>query len=93
MYYKKSQFIELKKYVDLLWDFFLWKYKDLYLELFVDFTNSSISDDEFIEEFIKLFQLFIRSFVFLEREKKSFYCNGSNYLTFIESINASLLNF
>lgn len=52
--YKADQFIELKKYVDYLWDFFLWKYKDLYLELFVGFINSSISGDEFTEEFIKL---------------------------------------
>ena len=29
--YKADQFIELKKSVDYLWDFFLWKYKDLYL--------------------------------------------------------------
>lgn len=48
--YKDSQFLELKKYVDFLWDFFLWKYKDLYLELFVGFTNSSISGDEFTEQ-------------------------------------------
>ena len=51
---KKAQFIKLKKDVDYLWNFFLWKYKDLYLELFVDFVNSNISGDEFTEQFIKL---------------------------------------
>jgi hypothetical protein len=35
-------------------EFFLWKYKDLSLKLFVGFRNSSISGDEFTEEFIKL---------------------------------------
>lgn len=51
---KKAQFIKLKKNVDYLWNFFLWKYKDLYLELFVDFVNYNISGDEFTEQFIKL---------------------------------------
>lgn len=32
----------------------MWKYKDLYLKLFVGFLNSSISGDEFTEKFIKL---------------------------------------
>ena len=39
----KSQFIEL--YADYLWDLFLWKYKKLYSELFLDFINFSISGD------------------------------------------------
>jgi len=51
--YHYSQFMGLKKYGDYLWNFFLWKYKDLYLELFIGFINSSISGDEFTEEFIK----------------------------------------
>lgn len=52
--YKDAQFIELKKYIDYLWDFFLWNYKNLYLELFLGFINFSISGDEFTEQFIKL---------------------------------------
>lgn len=46
--------MELKKYGGYLWNFFLQKYKDLYLELFIGFINSSISGDEFTEQFIKL---------------------------------------
>jgi len=66
--YNYSQFIELKKYDDYLWNFFLWKYKDLYLKLFVGFINSSISGDEFTEEFIKLRFSHIKKFDQLLKE-------------------------
>lgn len=44
-----NQFIKLEKYVDCLWDLFLWQYKHLYLELFVNFINYNISGEQFIE--------------------------------------------
>lgn len=66
--YNYSQFIELKKYDDYLWNFFLWKYKGLYLELFVNFINFSISGDEFTEEFIKLRFSHIKKFDQLLKE-------------------------
>jgi len=65
---KDAQFIKLKKYVDYLWDFFLWKYNDLYLNLFLDFIDFSISGDEFIEQFIKLRFSHIKEFDQLLKE-------------------------
>ena len=68
MSYQNAQFMELKKYGDYLWNFFLWKYKDLYLELFIGFINSSISGDEFTEQFIKLRFSHIKKFDQLLKE-------------------------
>ncbi len=66
--YTYSQFIALKKYKDYLWNFFLWKYNDLYLELFVRFLNYEISGDEFSEEFITLRFSHIKKFDQLLKE-------------------------
>ena len=66
--YKDAPLIKLKKYVDYLWDFFLWKYKNLYLNLFFDFIDFSISGDEFIEQFIKLRFSHIKEFDQLLKE-------------------------
>lgn len=63
-----AQITKLKKYVDYLWDLFLWKYKDLYLNLFLDFINFSISSDEFTEQFIKLRFSHIKEFDQLLKE-------------------------
>jgi hypothetical protein len=77
--YKDAQFIELKKYADYLWDFFLWKYKNLYLELFVGFINSSISDDEFSEQFIKLRFSNIKKFYQLLKELEINFQAGTKF--------------
>jgi hypothetical protein len=70
LFYKDTQFIELEKYLYYLWDFFLWKYKDLYLSLFLGFINSSISGDELTEQFINLRFSHIKEFDPLLKELK-----------------------
>jgi len=77
--YKDAPFIELKKYADYLWDFFLWKYKNLYLELFVGFINSSISGDEFSEQFIKLRFSHIKKFDQLLKELEINFQAGTEF--------------
>ena len=85
---KKAQFIKLKKDVDYLWNFFLWKYKDLYLELFVDFVNYNISGHEFTEQFIKLRFSHINKFDQLLKELEI------NFQAITEfSVNSKTFNF
>ena len=48
---KHHQLINFKA-GDFYSDFFLWKYYNIYLELFVCFTNFSISGEEFTEQFL-----------------------------------------
>lgn len=77
--YKCAPFIELKKYADYLWDFFLWKYKNLYLELFISFINSSTSGDEFSEQFIKLRFSHIKKFDQLFKELEINFQAGTEF--------------
>jgi hypothetical protein len=53
-FYTKEQLVKLKTYEDLLFDCFLWKYRDSYLKLFVSFLNYNISGDEFSEQLINI---------------------------------------
>ena len=84
-----SQFIELKKYDDYLWNFFLWKYKGLYLELFVNFINFSISGDEFTEEFIKLRFSHIKKFDQLLKELEMNFQAGTDFTVDSKAFNFS----
>ena len=50
----KEQLVKLKTYDSILFDCFLWKYRDFYLKLFVSFLNYDISGDEFSEQLITM---------------------------------------
>ena len=53
-FYTESQRIKLHSYSNYLVLLFLWKYRTLYLNLCLDFINSTISGDEFINQFFEL---------------------------------------
>jgi hypothetical protein len=53
-FYTKEQLIKLKTYEVLLFDCFLWKYRDSYLKLFVSFLNYDISGEEFSKQLINM---------------------------------------
>jgi len=53
-FYTKEQLVKLKTYEALLFDCFLWKYRDSYLKLFVSFLNSNISGEEFSKQLINM---------------------------------------
>ena len=53
-FYTKKQLVKLKTYETLLFDCFLWKYRDSYLKLFVSFLNSNISGEEFSKQLINI---------------------------------------
>lgn len=53
-FYTKQQFDKLKTYKILLFDCFLWKYQDLYFNLFVSFLNYNISGEEFSKQLITM---------------------------------------
>lgn len=53
-FYTKEQLVKLKTYEVLLFDCFLWKYRDLYLKLFVSFLNYDISGEEFSKQLINM---------------------------------------
>lgn len=66
--YRQAQFIELKKYVVFLFDFFIWKSKDLYLKLFISFANFNMSGDELVSQFFSLRLSHIKEFDQLLKE-------------------------
>ena len=84
-----TQFIELKKYKDYLWNFFLWKYKGLYLELFVSFRNFSISGDEFTEKFLRLRFSHIKEFDQLLKELEMNFQAGTDFTVDSKAFNFS----
>lgn len=53
-FYTKEQLVKLKTYEALLFDCFLWKYRDSYLKLFVSFLNYNISGEEFSKQLINM---------------------------------------
>jgi len=53
-FYTKEQLVKLKTYEALLFDCFLWKYRDSYLKLFVCFLNYNISGEEFSKQLINM---------------------------------------
>lgn len=53
-FWTKDQLVKLKSYEILLFDCFLWNYRDLYLKLVISFLNYNISSDEFAEKFISM---------------------------------------
>lgn len=53
-FYTKEQLVKLKTYEALLFDCFLWKYRDSYLKLFVSFLNYNISGEEFSKQLINI---------------------------------------
>ena len=53
-FYTKEQLVKLKTYNILLFDCFLWKYRDSYLKLFGSFLNYNISGEEFSEQLITM---------------------------------------
>ena len=52
--YTKAQFFKLKTYDILLFDSFLWKYRDFYLKLLLSFLNYTISPEEFSQQFFAM---------------------------------------
>lgn len=50
-FYTKEQLIQLKTYKGFLFDCFMWNYRNLYLELFINFLNFDISSEEFLSQF------------------------------------------
>ena len=50
----KEQLVKLKTYRVLLFDCFLWKYRDSYLKLFVSFLNYNISGEQFSKQLITM---------------------------------------
>ena len=60
--YTEEEIIKLKTYQILLFDYFLGKRLDSYLELFTSFLNSVISCDRFSQQFITLRFKHIREF-------------------------------
>ena len=53
-FYTKEQLVKLKTYEALLFDCFLWKYRDSYLKLFGSFLNYNISGEEFSKQLINM---------------------------------------
>lgn len=53
-FYTKEQLVKLKTYEVLLFDCFLWKYRDLYLKLFISFLNYDIFGEEFSKQLINM---------------------------------------
>jgi hypothetical protein len=53
-FYTKEQLVKLKTYQALLFDCFLWKYRDSYLKLFGSFLNYNISGEEFSKQLINM---------------------------------------
>lgn len=53
-FYTKKQLVKLKTYEALLFDCFLWKYRDSYLKLFGSFLNYNISGEEFSKQLINM---------------------------------------
>jgi hypothetical protein len=60
--YTEEEIVKLKTYQILLFDYFLGKRLDSYLELFTSFLNSVISCDRFSQQFITLRFKHIREF-------------------------------
>lgn len=54
LFYTKKQLHILETYKILLFDCFLWNYRDLYMSLFKDFLNFDISADNFTKNLINL---------------------------------------
>jgi hypothetical protein len=61
-FYTKEQLVKLKTYEALLFDCFLWKYRDSYLKLFVSFLNYNISGEEFSKQLINMRSNYIVEF-------------------------------
>ena len=60
--YKNVTYIKLQSYEDLLFDCFLWKSRNLYLNLFSNFLNQVVSSDQFVEQFLKIRSNHIKEF-------------------------------
>ena len=60
--YTNQQIAQLRSYETLLFDCFLWRSRNLYLTLFINFFNRTISDDKFEKQLISLRSNHIREF-------------------------------
>ena len=58
----EPQRIKLHSYSHYLVPLFIWKYRTVYLNLCLDFINSNLSGDEFMDQFLELRQFHIDNF-------------------------------